>query len=79
MLQLWSMVYRIIVSARQQILLDLILLQVDSEGGIAANRTACPAIYWDRLVDNAAEKRFKWSFMEDPRNKHATSMKEPKQ
>jgi hypothetical protein len=43
--QLWSIIYSIIASARQQILLDLMLLQVDSKGEIAANTTACPAIY----------------------------------
>jgi hypothetical protein len=31
------------------------------------------------LVDNAAEQKVGWSFMEDPRNKHATSVEEPKQ
>jgi superfamily II DNA helicase RecQ len=77
--QLRSMIHGMMASARQQILSDLMLLQVDSEGGIAANTTACPAIHWDRLVDNAAEKRVGWSFMEDPRNKHATSVEEPKQ
>lgn len=27
-----------------------------------------PAIDWDRLVDNPAERKIGWSFMEDERN-----------
>ncbi|CAN9206868.1 unnamed protein product [Alternaria alternata] len=37
------------------------------------------AIDWERLVDNGAETKVRWSFIEDPRNKHATSVEEPKQ
>jgi hypothetical protein len=55
------------------------LLQIDSEGSIARDTTACPTIDWRKLVDNAAEQQTGWSFMEDPRNKHATSVEEPKQ
>ncbi|CAN9302546.1 unnamed protein product [Alternaria alternata] len=36
-------------------------------------------IDWERLVDNGAETKVGWSFMEDPRNKHATSVEELKQ
>jgi hypothetical protein len=31
------------------------------------------------LVDNAAETKVGWSFIKDLRNKHATSVEEPKQ
>jgi hypothetical protein len=79
MLQLCLMIYGMMTSARQQMLLDLMLLQVDGEGGIALNTTACLAIYWDKLVDNAAEQKVGWSFMEDLRNKHVMSVEEPKQ
>ncbi|KAL5371306.1 hypothetical protein DPSP01_014356 [Paraphaeosphaeria sporulosa] len=77
--QLRSMIHGMIASARQQMMTDLMLLQVDGEGGVALNTTACPAIDWERLVDNGAETKVGWSFMEDPRNKHATSVEEPKQ
>jgi hypothetical protein len=77
--QLRSMVHGMIASARQQMLASLMLLQMDGEGGIAADTTACPAIHWDRLVDNGAETKVGWSFMEDPRNKHATSVEDPKE
>ena len=42
--QLRSMIHGMIASARQQMMADLMLLQVDGEGGIAPNTTACPAI-----------------------------------
>jgi superfamily II DNA helicase RecQ len=77
--QLRSMIHGMIASARQHILANLMLLQIDSEGSIARDTTACPTIDWGKLVDNAAEQQAGWSFMEDPRNKHATSVEEPKQ
>ena len=40
--------------------------------------TPCPAIYWDKLVDNAAAQQAGWSFMEDGRNRGATSVQDPK-
>lgn len=40
--------------------------------------TPCPAIYWDKLVDNAAAQQAGWSFMEDGRNCGATSVQDPK-
>jgi hypothetical protein len=43
--QLRLIIYSMIAGARQQIMLDLMLLQVDGEGGITPNMTACPAIY----------------------------------
>jgi hypothetical protein len=55
--QLRSMVHGMVASARQQMLASLMFLQVDGEGSVAAETTACPAIHWDRLVDNAAETR----------------------
>ena len=77
--QLRSMIHGMIASARQHILANLMLLQIDSEGSVARDTTACPTIDWGKLVDNAAEQQVGWSFMEDPRNKHATSVEEPKQ
>jgi hypothetical protein len=76
--QLRSMIHGMIASARQHMLAKLMLLQVDGEGSIVKGTTPCPVIDWGRLVDNAAEQQVGWSFMEDPRNKHATSVEEPK-
>ncbi|KAH5617489.1 hypothetical protein HBI23_255720 [Parastagonospora nodorum] len=77
MAQLRSMIHGTIASTRHQMLKDLMLLQVDSEGAIAATETPCPVIDWSRLVDNAAEKQVGWSFMKDPRNQGATSVENP--
>jgi hypothetical protein len=72
------MIRGMIASARHQILKELMLLQVDNEGVVANNTTTLPVIDWGRLVDNAAEQRVGWSFMEDPRNENATSVEDPK-
>ena len=77
--QLRSMIHGKIASARQQILKELMLLQLDDEGVVEKGTTACPVIDWGKLVDNAAEQQVGWSFMEDPRNKNATSVEAPKQ
>lgn len=76
--QLRSMIHGMIASAQQHIWAKLMLLQVDNEGAVTGP-TALPDIHWDRLVDNAAEQRVGWSFMDDPRNKNATSVDDPKQ
>ena len=49
------MIHGMIASARQHILANLMLLQMDSEGSIARDTTACPTIDWGKLVDNVAE------------------------
>ncbi|KAH8710234.1 hypothetical protein GQ44DRAFT_813477 [Phaeosphaeriaceae sp. PMI808] len=76
--QLRSMIHGMIASARQQILKELMLLQVDGKGVVAENTTALPVIDWGRLMDNAAERKVGWSFMEDARNKNATGVEDPK-
>jgi uncharacterized C2H2 Zn-finger protein len=77
--QVRSMVHGMIAGARQHVLSELMLLQVDSEGAVVENTTALPTIDWRKLVDNAAEQQVGWSFMEDPRNHSATSVADPKQ
>ncbi|KAH6132289.1 hypothetical protein HBI68_255650 [Parastagonospora nodorum] len=77
MAALRSMVHGMIASTQQQMLKNLMLLQVDSEGAIAATETPCPVIDWSRLVDNAAEQQVGWSFIRDPRNRGATSVEDP--
>jgi hypothetical protein len=77
--QVRSMVHGMIASARQHVLGELMLLQVDSEGAVVEGTTPLPTIDWGTLVDNAAEQQVGWSFMEDPRNHHATSVADPKQ
>lgn len=77
--QMRLMIHGMIESARQHVLSELMLLQVDSEGAVVENTTALLTIDWRTLVDNAAEQKVGWSFMEDPRNRHATSVADPKQ
>jgi hypothetical protein len=78
MLQVRSIVYGMIASARQHVLSGLMLLQVDREGAVVEGTTLLPTIDWAKLVDNAAKQQIGWSFMEDPRNYHATSVAKPK-
>ncbi|KAL6154872.1 hypothetical protein ACJQWK_01010 [Exserohilum turcicum] len=72
------MVHGMIASTRQDMLKQLLLLQLDSEGDVMPETTPCPAIYWDKLVDNAAAQQARWSFIEDARNRQATSVGDPK-
>jgi hypothetical protein len=78
MTQLRSMTYGMVASARHQILKESLLLQVDGEGIVGSKDTACPVVDWDRLVDNAAKQQVRWSFIDDLRNKNATSVQNPK-
>ncbi|USP79366.1 hypothetical protein yc1106_06640 [Curvularia clavata] len=78
MAQLRTMVHGMIASTRQDMLKQLLLLELDSEGEVVPGTTPCPAIYWDKLVDNAAQRQAGWSFMEDARNHQATSAQDPK-
>ncbi|EOA85689.1 uncharacterized protein SETTUDRAFT_65393, partial [Exserohilum turcica Et28A] len=78
MAQLRTMVHGMIASTRQDMLKQLLLLQLDGEGEVVPETTPCPAIYWDKLVDNAAAQQAGWSFMEDARNRQATSVGDPK-
>ncbi|KAL6155692.1 hypothetical protein ACJBU6_05896 [Exserohilum turcicum] len=73
-----TMVHGMIASTRQDMLKQLLLLQLDSEGEVVPETTPYPAIYWDKLVDNAAAQQAGWSFMEDARNWQATSVEDPK-
>ena len=57
MAQLRTMVHGMIASTRQDMLKQLLLLQLDSEGDVMPETTLCPAIYWDKLVDNAAAQQ----------------------
>jgi len=76
--QLRSMVHGMIASSRQHLLKELMLLQVDDEGKVMDNSTTLPAIHWDQLVDNAAERETDWSFMEDERNQAAIGTQDPR-
>jgi hypothetical protein len=71
MASLRMMVHGLLHSARAALRRGVLLLETDDEGGVVEGSTALPAIGWDRLVDNAAETKAGWSFVEDPRNEAA--------
>ncbi|KAF2008293.1 hypothetical protein BU24DRAFT_323083, partial [Aaosphaeria arxii CBS 175.79] len=77
--QLRSMVHGLIASTRRHVIEALLLLPLDEEGDIRKGGTALPIIHWDRLVDNAAERKTGWSFMEDTRNREAVDVVDPKE
>ena len=75
--QLRSMILGMVASARRQLMVQLMLLQVDDEGAVEKGTTPLPTIHWDKLADNPAERRTGWSFMEDARNRSAVDVNSP--
>jgi hypothetical protein len=72
MASLRSMVHGLVQTARVALRKQLLLLDVDEEGRVGRGAsTDWPAVDWTRLVDNAAEMRTGWSFVDDPRNRAA--------
>jgi hypothetical protein len=65
------MVHGLVHQATLRLRQAVLLLDTDAEGAIKPGTTALPAIRWDKLVDNAAEAKVGWSFVNDPRNKEA--------
>ena len=74
--QLRSMIHGLVAQARRELVEGLMMLPMDKEGGVTGD-TALPSIRWDKFVDNPAERRMGWSFMEDARNHAAINVKEP--
>ena len=66
--QLRSMVHGLVETTRRELRQDLLLLDMDDEGNVTEDSAQVPGIDWDHLVDNPAERRVGWSFIEDPRN-----------
>jgi superfamily II DNA helicase RecQ len=67
--QLRGMVQGLIVRARRLLLKELLLLDVDDDGTVVeAECDKLPAIQWDLIVDNPAELRDGWNFLQDARN-----------
>ena len=76
--QLRSMIHGLVAETRQQLVGKLMLREIDDEGDVT-DSVPLPTIYWDKLVDNPAEQKVGWSFMDDSRNQGATSVPEPRQ
>jgi superfamily II DNA helicase RecQ len=66
--QLRSMIHGLVASTRAELQRDLLLLDVDASGDPVEGATVLPAVEWDKLVDNPAELRSGWNFLQDPRN-----------
>lgn len=66
--QLRSMVHGLVETTRMELHRDLLLLDVDGGGQLANGATLLPMIEWDKVVDNPAELRAGWNFLQDPRN-----------
>jgi hypothetical protein len=66
-----TMVHGIMYAARMQLLRKMLLLDVDDESQGAAGATAISFIRWNRLVNNATERKTGWHFVDDPRNQEA--------
>ena len=66
--ELRSMIHALVETTRTELHRDLLLLNVDESGQLADGATPLPVIEWDRVVDNPAELRAGWSFLQDPRN-----------
>jgi hypothetical protein len=66
------LVHGLLYSTKAQLQQEILLLdtdrEIDSEGEV---RAGLPHIKWHRLVDNAAETRAGWNFVDDPRNEEA--------
>jgi hypothetical protein len=59
------MVHGLVAVARQLLVRELLMLEVDVVGGRAGQLLA---IKQDSMVDNVNERRVGWSFLEDIRN-----------
>jgi hypothetical protein len=66
-----TIMHGIIYAARMQLLRKMLLLNVDDKGQGAAGATAISFIRWDRLMNNAAERKTGWHFVDDLRNQKA--------
>lgn len=68
-----TMVHGLLHSARMQLRQEILLVGedgLDPDGEVDAT-AGLPSIQWHRLVDNPAETRAGWSFVDDPRNDEA--------
>ena len=63
-----SMIHGLLETTRQELQRDLLLLDVDTHGQLLDGATPLPAIMWDELVDNPAERKAGWNFIQDKRN-----------
>jgi hypothetical protein len=64
-------VHELLYITRMQLWRKLLWLKVNNDGQPFLGGIARPPICWDRLVDNAAEQKIGWLFVDDSRNQMA--------
>lgn len=67
MQQVQGMAHGLVAETKRQLVRDLLLLQSDDDG--EAQEGQLPRIHWPDMVDNPAEQRVGWSFLDDVRNR----------
>jgi superfamily II DNA helicase RecQ len=66
--QLRGMIHGLVAVAQLELHQGLLLLQVDGNGAVQEGATQLPVLDWAYLVDNPAETKVGWSFLDDARN-----------
>jgi hypothetical protein len=66
--QLRSMIHGLVQATRMELRRELLLLEVDDAGDAVEGATILPTVAWDKMVDNPAELRAGWNFLQDARN-----------
>jgi superfamily II DNA/RNA helicase len=66
--QLRSMIHGLVQATRMKLRRELLLLEVDDAGDAVEGATILPTVAWDKMVDNPAELRAGWNFLQDARN-----------
>jgi superfamily II DNA helicase RecQ len=68
MSQLRSMIHGLVEATRMEVRRELLLLEVDDAGDAVEGATPLPTVDWNTMVDNPAELRSGWNFLQDTRN-----------
>lgn len=68
-----GMVHGLVAEAREILFRKLLMVEMNEDGEVDARKV--PPINWDQLVDNLAETRVGWSFLDDERNQFAVDGK----
>lgn len=66
--QLRSMIHGLVQATRMELRRELLLLELDDAGDAVEGATLLPTVAWDKMVDNPAELRAGWNFLQDARN-----------
>jgi superfamily II DNA helicase RecQ len=65
--QIRGMVHGLVAEARQGLITELLMLELDPYGEVKGQRL--PPIDWAGMTDNFTEQRVGWSFLQDSRNR----------